>query len=230
MAKQSNAFIAGAALGVAGAFGALAFVNLSGRARHSRIVRLEKSLQIGRPVDEVFSAWADLDRIVRWSPLVHSITRSGNRSHWAVDIEGRRFEWDAEVEQFIPNQAIGWKSIRGPKHTGRINFSPLGDDTIIHVTMNYAPPSRFLRPLVGSASGRIEGYIEQVLRDFKAALENKGQEQAIRSSSAGSRLDPAAASSRATGTFGAVGERIGQAEHTQLGVPEPFPNITERKS
>lgn len=227
MENRGNAFIAGAALGIAGAFGTLVLVNRLGR--NSRVVRLQKSLQIGRPVEEVFSAWADLDRIAQWSPIVYSISRHGNRSHWAVNIEGRRVEWEAKIEQYIPNQAIGWKSLRGPKHTGRISFSPVGNDTIVHITMNYAPPSRVLRPLVGSASGRIEGYIDQVLRDFKAALENKGQERSTRSAG-GVRVSPAAVSSRATGTFGAAGEGIGRSEQTRFGVPEPLPNPTERKA
>lgn len=225
MARQSNAFIAGAALGVAGAFGALVLVNVLGRNRYSRIVRLEKSLQIGRPIEEVFSAWADLDRIAQWSPIVQSISQRGDRSHWVVNIEGRRFEWDANIEQFIPNEAIGWKSVSGPKHTGRVSFSRIGNDTIIHVTMNYAPPSRLLRPFVGSASERIKGYMEQVLRDFKASLENKGQQQAI-----GSTGFDQTATSRATGTFGTQNEGIGQHDRTRFGVPEPLPNITERKS
>lgn len=228
MARKTNAFVSGAAIGVAGAFGALALINILGRKRYSRIVRLQKTLQIGRPVGEVFNAWADLDRIAQASPIVYSISQRGNRSHWAVDIEGRRFEWDAEIEQFIPNQAIGWKSVSGPKHTGRISFSQLGDDTLINVTMNYAPPSRLLRPFSESMSERLERYIDQVLRDFKATLENKGQEQAIRSSSI--RLDPAAASSRATGTFGTVRKDLDRTQHTRFGEPEIFIDITERKS
>ncbi|HYH00338.1 MAG TPA: SRPBCC family protein [Terriglobales bacterium] len=228
--RQWNGFMAGAVTGVAAAFAALALINTAGRARHSQIVRLQKSLQIGRPVEEVFNSWADLDTLARCSPMIHSVRRQGSQSHWVVEIEGRRFEWDAEVEQFIPNQAIGWKSSSGPKHTGRITFSPLGDNTQVNVTMNYAPRRALLRPFVRSMSGRIENHIEQALRDFKAALENKGQEQTIRSGSAATRLDPTASSSRATGTFGAVSEGIGQTQHTRFSGPSDYTSPPEKKS
>jgi uncharacterized membrane protein len=112
--------------------------------------------------------------------IVKERSGSRNHSHWKFEVDGRQLEWDIEIEQFIPNQAIGWKSIHGPKHTGRIAFSPLGKNTILHMTVNYAPSLLFRLPFVQPMSGRIERSIEQVLRDFKAALEGKGQEQAIR--------------------------------------------------
>ena len=83
-------------------------------------------------------------------------------------------EWDARIEQLIPNEAIGWKSVNGPKHTGRITFSPIGNDTLVQVTMNYAPPLRLFLPFVAPMTGRIEGVIERVLRDFKASAEGRG--------------------------------------------------------
>jgi len=73
-------------------------------------------------------------------PLVQKIIRWGGRFHWEIEIAGQQLAWDAIVTQFIPNEAIGWKSISGPKHTGRMPFSPLANDTLIHVQMNYAPP------------------------------------------------------------------------------------------
>lgn len=146
---------------------------LLGRGGASRIVRLEKSMQIGRSVEEVFSSWVDWERLPRASDNIVDIRHSGHRSHWRVSVGGQIIEWDATTEQLIPNQAIAWKSVNGPKHTGRVTFSPLGDDTVVHVTMNYAPPSRVLRPFVASMSGHMEGMIEKVLRDFKASVESR---------------------------------------------------------
>src|SRR5437899_2302787 len=48
-------------LGVGAGIGACAVLlpQLFGRAGASRIIRLEKSIQIGRPVDEVFGGWVE---------------------------------------------------------------------------------------------------------------------------------------------------------------------------
>lgn len=228
MAKHWRGFAAGAAAGAGLTFGSVALVNTLFR-RHPRIIRLEKSIQIGRPVDEVFRAWADLDRLAEWSGCVESVRNLGERSHWRVNVDGRCLEWDAEIEQFIPNQAIGWKSLNGPKHTGRITFSPLGNDTLVQITMNYAPPSRVVNMVSGNVGEHLERYIDQVLRDFKAGLEGKGQEGATPSvRTAAERIGPGTEMtqtevSRATGTYGSMltptsvdnfGQRANPVEYT----------------
>jgi uncharacterized membrane protein len=188
-------FATGAAAGAAGAIGSMLAWKAIGRVRNGRVLRFEKSLQIGRPVSEVFRAWSTLEDLPRHVDFIESVAVSGRRSHWVMQPAGRKVEWEAEVTQLIPNEAIGWKSISGPKHTGRIDFSPIGGDTLIHVTMNYAPP---LRPahLFAPAATEIQHYIEQALRDFKAALEGKGQE--------GRRSFTDLRENRATGTYGSI--------------------------
>lgn len=204
--KFWRGFATGAAAGAGAGIGGFLLISSLAGARKRHIIRLEKSLQIGRPVAEVFTAWASLERLPQISDYLQNIRRRGNRSHWIAQIEGRTLEWDAEVEQFIPNQAIGWKSINGPKHTGRITFAPIGNDTLVQVTMNYAPPSRVLKSFVENTTGLMERYIEQVLRDFKSALEGKGQEgrrPAVRGGGVGPGVEMTQTdASRATGTFG----------------------------
>jgi len=164
------------AMGAAAGTGAVLLPQLVGRAGASRIIRLEKSVQVGRPVEEVFAAWTDWDRLPRATENVCDIRNCGNRSHWRVQVNGQYLEWDAIIEQNIPNQAIAWKSVNGVKHTGRVTFSPIGNNTLVLITMNYAPPSRFLRPLLSPMTGHMEGLIEKVLRDFKASVESRPPE------------------------------------------------------
>jgi uncharacterized membrane protein len=177
MAKQKfwSGFTAGAVAGVAAATTSLLAWKTFGRIKDGRILRLEKSLQIGKPVEAVFEAWSRLENLPRYTRLVQEVRTEGNRSHWTLNLGARLIRWDAEITQSIPNEAIGWKSISGPKHTGRIDFSPIGDDALIHITMNYMPPKQMGR-LFSPIWGRLENYIDQALRDFKASLEGKGQE------------------------------------------------------
>ena len=172
MSRKRN-FWAGLGVGAGLGAGVVLLPQLVGRNGMSGILRLEKSIQIGRPVDEVFGAWVDWDRLPRVSDNIASILRHGDRTQWRVKVGGKIIEWDAITEQYIRNQAIGWKSINGPKHTGRITFAPLDNDTQVHVTMNYAPPSRLLRPFLTPMAGQMEGAIEKVLRDFKASVESR---------------------------------------------------------
>lgn len=195
-AKQFWGGFATGAVAVVG--GAWAF-GLLGRGGSSRIVRLEKSVQIGRSKDDVFRTWCDLERLPQFSSIIQNVRRWGDRSHWMVNVGGQPFEWDAEIVQVIPQQAIGWKSISGAKHSGRITFAEIGNDTLVHVQMNFAPKFWLLRPAVSPMAGTIEGYIEQVLRDFKAAMESgKGIKAAP-------QQEEPTAPAQATGTYGPVG-------------------------
>ena len=133
-------FWSGFALGaLAGVGGVLALKSFSSDT-DSHIVRLEKGINVGRPVELVFAAWSNFERLPQFISFVKEVERFGTHTRWTVNIDGKEFEWDAQVTQVVSNQSIGWKSLTGPKHTGRINFAPLGDQTVVHVTMNYAPP------------------------------------------------------------------------------------------
>lgn len=171
--KFWSGFVAGAAMG---AFAGMAGVLLARRRSgdiDSRVVRLEKSVNIGRPVQNVFAAWSDFERLPRWINFIRRVERYGTHTRWLVNMDSREFEWEAQITQVVPNESIGWKSLSGPKHTGRITFSPLGNQTVVHVLMNYAPR-------LGGFSGmlpidqHLEQWIDRGLREFKAALEREG--------------------------------------------------------
>jgi uncharacterized membrane protein len=167
-------FAAGALIGTAAATAAIMVANAVTRNRDPRILRLEDSIQIGRPVEEVFRAWSDFAQLPDRISAVRHVESQGLRSIWTVDTGGKSSRWEAETVQFIPNEAIGWKSISGPKHTGRISFSPLGDQTIVHVTMNYASPLGRFSMLASPATDAMTTAINEALRDFKASLEGRG--------------------------------------------------------
>jgi uncharacterized membrane protein len=186
-------FAAGALIGTAAAAAAVMVANALSRSRDHRILRLEDSIQIARPVDEVFRAWADFRNLPDYIDAVRHVEVQGDRSIWNVSANGKNSRWEAETVQFVPDEAIGWKSLSGPKHTGRITFSPLGDQTIVHVTMNYASPLGRLSLLAAPATDVIATVVNEALRDFKAALEGRSSRSAP---SAGS--EPAEAAWRAS--------------------------------
>jgi uncharacterized membrane protein len=168
-----SGFAAGAALGALAGITGVLVARRRSMDIDSHVIRLEKSVNIGRPVQSVFAAWSSFERLPQWINFVRRVERYGTHTRWLVNIDGREFEWDAQITQVKPNEAIGWKSLNGPKHTGRITFSPLGNQTVVHVLMNYAP----LLPGLGSMlpmEQHLELWIERGLREFKLALEREG--------------------------------------------------------
>lgn len=213
-----NGFAAGAGA-VAGSWVALNFARRGGT---SPIIRLEKSVQIGAPLETVFDAWANFRLIPQHVSTVKEVRVFGVQTHWRVEIGGTPFAWDAEITQLIPYQAIGWKSIAGPKHTGRISFSRIGNDALVHVHMNYIPAGRLLRPMFASFAGNMEGFIERALREFKASLEAGGstirrdQNLAAPTGTTQRTENPAAA----TGTYGPGPELVTGNQNPRFGSPD----------
>jgi len=202
-----NGFFSGIGAGVAVGAGIVLAARSFRPGRSSRVLRIEKSIEIGAPVSEVFSAWADLSALPRHISTVRSVTRSGDRFRWEVELAGRSFAWDAVVTQFIPLQALGWKSLSGPKHSGRITFSPLRADTLLQVQMNYAPPLGRASAIMAPIEEQLEGYVEHALHEFKASMEKGSQEQ------------------QATGTYGTQRTRFGgmaPVDFTEPTQPGPF--------
>lgn len=205
--RRRNGFWKGFAAGAASGVGAMLGWNALASARNSRVLRLERSLQIGRPVNQVFAAWTELEQLPALSDTIRNIDAYGRRSRWVVTLDGKDFEWEAEVTQFIPNQAIGWKSIRGPKHTGRVTFARVGADTLVHVTMNYAPPLGIFSRTIAPLSGHLEDHVDRALREFKAALEARPLQEKP---------------SLATGTFGPAARLPQAEEQARPAQPAPF--------
>lgn len=168
---ESDSFWSGFAVGAFA--GIAAFLVASGRASSydKRILRLERSIQIGRPLEECFAEWSRFEDLAQKISAVRRVDVSGEHSNWVLEVDGRPFEFAAETKQLIPNQAIGWKSLTGPKHSGRIHFARLGNDTLVHVSMNYAPPLGRLGRLMAPITDHLESQIERALREFKRALE-----------------------------------------------------------
>ena len=194
-------FATGALIGTAAAVGAYMIAGAFRGSRDTRIVRFETSLQIGRPVAEVFRAWSDYGRLPELIDLVDDVSAGGRNSRWRIVVDGRRFEWEAETTHFIPNEAIGWKSISGPKNSGRVSFGPLGKDTLMHVSVNYAPPLGRFGGLLSPMTEHIESYIEEALRQFKHALES-GKVVDDRSGPQRAEWRQSDPGERATGTMG----------------------------
>ena len=201
-------FWSGVATGAAAVAGGSLIAGRLRRGGASRILRLEKSIQIASPIETVWETWSDLDALTVVSDSIQQVRTFGDRSRWKVNVGGVPLEWEAEITQIIPYQAIGWKSVSGPKHSGRINFSQVGSDTLVHVQMNYAPPARLLRRVLSPFSGELEGYIEKVLREVKAGLEEQSASQR-------SGLNEA----HATGTYGPGPELLTDKQNTRFGGP-----------
>ena len=64
----------------------------------------------------LYALWRDMTSIPLWQEYVVSVTDlGGGKSHWVIgnpeDKDGKRIEFDSQIERDEPGRRIGWKSI-----------------------------------------------------------------------------------------------------------------------
>src|SRR5262245_8554571 len=111
-----------------------------------RGLRLEETITIARPVEEVYAFWRDLRNLPRFLRHLERVTvLDDSRSHWVLRGPGGiRLEWDAEIINLIPFELIGWKSLAGADvaSAGSVRFRALDDQTTeVRVLLQYDPPA-----------------------------------------------------------------------------------------
>jgi uncharacterized membrane protein len=141
-------------------------------------IRVERSVTVCRPVEEVYRYWRDLENLPRFLRHLESVrVLDDRRSHWrARGPAGTSIEWDAEIVDEQPNARIAWRSLDGAtvQNTGAVRFTsaPGGRGTEIHVDFAYDPPAGAVGAAVAKLFGEEPGQqIADDLRRLKQILE-----------------------------------------------------------
>jgi uncharacterized membrane protein len=116
-------------------------------------------IQVGRPRSEVYAFWRDLTNLPQFMKHIKSVdVLDSKRSHWVAEgPAGTSVEWDAEIINEIPNQLIGWRSIKGSTvdSAGSVRFKDTrSGGTEIIVEFQYNPPAGAAGTMVTKLFGR----------------------------------------------------------------------------
>jgi carbon monoxide dehydrogenase subunit G len=114
------------------------------------LVRIDFTLSISRPPEDVFARLVDLDRLPEWqeSALGSSADgplRQGSRVKERRRIMGREIENELEVTTFDAPRQLTLKALGGPvKFTVDHQLVADGDSTLVHVLAE-AKPGTFMK-------------------------------------------------------------------------------------
>jgi uncharacterized membrane protein len=140
------------------------------------MARVEKSVEIDRPLRMVYDQWTQFEEFPRFMEGVEEVHQLDDRTlHWKARIAGRTEEWTAEIVQQIPDQAIAWRHARGAVNRGVVTFRPLdAERTQISLAIEYDPQGfvEKVGDVLGFVSRRVEGDLER----FKRFVEERWTE------------------------------------------------------
>lgn len=156
-------------------------------------VRVERSIAINRPRNEVFQQWANIAQLPQWMSHLESVEPVGEgRSRWVAQGPwGARVSWEAEEINRRDGELLAWRSIEGSQvaTAGSVHFrdDPHGG-TVIHIELKYDPPAGKLGANIARLLGGDFGSrLDEDLRSFKALMES-GEIPTTRGQSSGREM------------------------------------------
>jgi uncharacterized membrane protein len=124
--------------------------------------------------NELYAIWRDIESAPKWQEQITSVRQTGERtSHWIMESDGEKIEWDSEILADQPGKRIAWRSIAGDSsNAGEVIFDPAPGDRGTLVTVL----QEFRMGKIANAWGTIVGRnpkqsVIENLRHFKAFAE-----------------------------------------------------------
>jgi len=136
----------------------------------------EKSIDVNVPIRMAYNQWTQFEDFPRFMQGVQAVQQlDDKRLHWCADIGGKTEEWDAEIVEQTPDQAVAWRSTSGAENAGRITFLGLGPDaTRVTLQLQYTP--RNATEKTGDMLGVVSRQVDGDLKRFKEYIEARGAE------------------------------------------------------
>jgi uncharacterized membrane protein len=141
-------------------------------------VPIETAVTIGKPADELYRFWRQLENLPRFMKNLESVTElGGRRSHWVGKSPlGFKLEWDAEILEEREGKLLSWRSLPGSdvQNAGTVFFDAAtgGRGTVVRASLDYQVPGHFLGQAVGKLmSGTTQQQVQEDLKRFKELVE-----------------------------------------------------------
>jgi uncharacterized membrane protein len=146
--------------------------------RSGKGVKVEKTVTINRPPEELFAFWRNFENLARVMEHIESVQcLDDKRSHWKARRSDDNFvEWEAQVINERENELIAWESLEGSdvRQAGTVRFTPApgGLGTEVKLAIEYEVPGGFFTSALAKLSKRSpEQQIQEDLRHFKQLME-----------------------------------------------------------
>jgi uncharacterized membrane protein len=140
------------------------------------VSRVESDIEVAAPLRAVYNQWTQFESYPLFMEGIEEVRQLDDRRlHWRASLGGRTKEWEAEIQEQVPDERIIWRSTDGATNAGMVAFRPIDSDrTQIHLEMSYDPES-FVEN-VGDALGVPERQIKEDLERFRDFIEARGTE------------------------------------------------------
>jgi uncharacterized membrane protein len=108
-------------------------------------IRVQKTVNINAPIDEVYRFWHNFENFPLFMDHVKEISVQNGISDWKVaGPAGSSMEFQSHITRDVPNESIAWETIPDSQihHAGVVRFEENWDGgTRVTVQLTYMPPA-----------------------------------------------------------------------------------------
>jgi len=138
--------------------------------------QFEESIDVSVPVRTAYNQWTQFEDFPQFMEGVEEVKQiTDTRLRWRAEILGVEREWEAEIDQQIPDERIAWHAIDGTTNAGVVTFHRI-DDGQCKVMLQLEVEPEGIVEKAGDWLGVLKTRIKGDLKRFKQFIEGRGKE------------------------------------------------------
>ena len=134
---------------------------------------VQQAIEVGAPLHTVYEQIAAFENYPRFMAGVEQVTPiGGNRTHWVMDVDGHRREFDAQITELSLDERVSWASMDGPRVAETITLRPMGE-TRTQVVAQFEADIAYLMPSDRHGQETLSRWLKDDLMTLKGLVESR---------------------------------------------------------
>ena len=134
--------------------------------------RVRQAIEISAPLHTVYEQLTTFENYPQFMTGVEQVTPIGDhRTHWVIDVDGKRREFDAEITELAFDKRVSWSTMDGPRLAETLTMRPL-DEAHTQLVAQLEADIAFLMPSDRHGQETLNRRLKADLTAFKGMVEN----------------------------------------------------------
>jgi carbon monoxide dehydrogenase subunit G len=133
---------------------------------------VQQAIEVSAPLHTVYEQLAAFENYPRFMSGVQRVTPiDSQRTHWVMDVDGKRREFDAQITELSFDERVSWATMDGPLLSETITVRPVGE-TRTQVVAQLEADIAFLMPSDRHGQETLNRRLKHDLTTFKSLVES----------------------------------------------------------
>ncbi|WP_051799982.1 SRPBCC family protein [Catenuloplanes japonicus] len=135
---------------------------------------VKQAIEVGAPLHAVYEQLSHFENYPQFMSGVQEVTQlSSTKTHWIMDLDGERREFDAQITECRTDELVSWRATNGPAFSEIITLKPMTAERTQIVAQMDADVAA-LMPSDRHAQDSLSRRLKADLTSFKRLMENSG--------------------------------------------------------